>query len=90
MTKAELIAFMANEAGITKAAGAVALDAYITAVTKELKKNGKLGIVGFGTFSVTKRKARMGRNPQTGKEIKIPAKKVIKFKAGKALSDKVK
>lgn len=90
MTKAELISFMANEAGITKAAGALALDAYVTAVTKELKKNGKLGLVGFGTFSVVKRKAREGRNPQTGKTIKIPAKKVVKFKAGKALSDKVK
>lgn len=90
MTKADLIAFMANEACITKAAGALALDAYIAAVTKELKKSGKLGIVGFGTFSVVKRKAREGRNPQTGKTIKIPAKKVVKFKAGKALSDKVK
>jgi DNA-binding protein HU-beta len=90
MTKAELIGFMADEAGISKAAGALALDAYITAVTKELKKNGKLGLVGFGTFSVVKRKAREGRNPQTGKTIKIPAKKVVKFKAGKTLSDKVK
>jgi DNA-binding protein HU-beta len=90
MTKAELIGFMADEAGISKAAGALALDAYFTAVAKELKKTGKLGLVGFGTFSVVKRKAREGRNPQTGKKIKIPAKKVIKFKAGKALSDKVK
>ncbi|HPK54005.1 MAG TPA: HU family DNA-binding protein [Smithellaceae bacterium] len=90
MTKAELIGFIASEAGITKAAGAAALDAYVAAVTKELKKSGKLGIVGFGTFSVVKRKAREGRNPQTGKAIKIPAKKVIKFKAGKALADKVK
>jgi DNA-binding protein HU-beta len=90
MTKAELIGFIADEAGITKAAGALALDAYITAVAKELKKNGKLGLVGFGTFSLVKRKAREGRNPQTGKAIKIPAKKVVKFKAGKALSGKVK
>lgn len=90
MTKAELIGFMADKAGISKAAGALALDAYITAVTKELKKTGKFGLVGFGTFSVIKRKARQGRNPQTGKAIKIPAKKVVKFKAGKALSDKVK
>jgi DNA-binding protein HU-beta len=90
MTKAELIAFMADEAGITKAAAGAALQAYMDAVTKELKKNGKLGLVGFGTFAVVKRKAREGRNPQTGKTIKIPAKKVVKFKAGKGLSDKVK
>jgi DNA-binding protein HU-beta len=90
MTKAELVACMADEAAITKAAAALALDAYVDAVTKELKKNGKLGLVGFGTFSVVKRKAREGRNPQTGKAIKIPAKKVVKFKAGKGLADKVK
>ncbi len=90
MTKAELIGVMADEAGITKAAAADALDAYVAAVTKELKKSGRLGLVGFGTFSVVKRKAREGRNPQTGKAIKIPAKKVVKFKAGKTLADKVK
>jgi len=90
MTKAELIAVMAGGAGISKTAASKALDAYVGAVTKELKKGGKLGLVGFGTFSVTKRKAREGRNPQTGKAIKIPAKKVVKFKAGKGLADKVK
>jgi DNA-binding protein HU-beta len=90
MTKAELIGVMADEAGISQAAAAKALDAYITTVTKELKKAGRLGLVGFGTFSVVKRKAREGRNPQTGKAIKIPAKKVVKFKAGKTLADKVK
>jgi DNA-binding protein HU-beta len=90
MTKAELIAFMADEADVTKAAAAKALQAYMDAVAKELKKNGKLGLVGFGTFAVIKRKAREGRNPQTGKTIKIPAKKVVKFKAGKGLTDKVK
>lgn len=90
MTKAELVAFMADEASITKAAAAKALEAYCDAVAKELKKSGKLGLVGFGTFSCTKRKAREGRNPQTGKAIKIPAKKVVKFKAGKALADRVK
>lgn len=90
MTKAELIGVMADGAGITKAAAADALDAYVAAITKELKKNGRLGLVGFGTFSVVKRKAREGRNPQTGNKIKIPAKKVVKFKAGKTLSDKVK
>jgi DNA-binding protein HU-beta len=90
MTKAELIAVMAEGAGVTKAAAAKALEAYTAAVAKELKKSGKLGLVGFGTFSVVKRKAREGRNPQTGKTIKIAAKKVVKFKAGKALGDKVK
>lgn len=90
MTKAELITVIADEAGISKAVAAKALDAYTGAVTKELKKSGKLGLVGFGTFSVIKRKAREGRNPQTGKTIKIAAKKVVKFKAGKKLADKVK
>jgi DNA-binding protein HU-beta len=90
MTKAELIAVMAEGSDITKAAAGKALQAFMDAVAKELKKNGKLGLVGFGTFGVSKRKARDGRNPQTGKTIKIPAKKVVKFKAGKALSDKVK
>ena len=90
MTKAELIVAMAGGAGISKSAASKALDAYVGAVTKELKKGGKVGLVGFGTFSVSKRKAREGRNPQTGKAIKIPAKKVVKFKAGKELSNKVK
>jgi len=90
MTKAELIAVMAGGAGISKAAASKALDAYVGAVSKELKKGGKVGLVGFGTFSVSKRKAREGRNPQTGKAIKIPARKVVKFKAGKGLADKVK
>jgi DNA-binding protein HU-beta len=89
MTKAELIAVMAEGAAVPKAAAAKALEAYVGAVAKELKKSGKLGLVGFGTFSVLKRKAREGRNPQTGKKIKIAAKKVVKFKAGKALADKV-
>ena len=90
MTKAELIGVIAKAAGITKDKSAKALDAYEEAVTKELKKSGKLALVGFGTFSVVKRKAREGRNPQTGKAIKIPAKKVVKFKAGKVLAGKVK
>jgi DNA-binding protein HU-beta len=90
MTKADLVDAMAKEADITKAAAAMALDAYVDAVTKELKKGGRIGLVGFGTFSVAKRKAREGRNPQTGKAIKIPAKKVVKFKAGKELADKCK
>ena len=89
MTKAELVAVMADGACITKAAAAKALDAFCAAVPKELKKSGKLSLVGFGTFSVLKRKAREGRNPQTGKTIKIAAKKVVKFKAGKELAGKV-
>jgi DNA-binding protein HU-beta len=90
MTKADLIDVMAADAGISKAAATKALSCFMTSIAKELKKSGKLSLVGFGTFSVTKRKAREGRNPQTGKTIKIPAKKVVKFKAGKALADKVK
>ena len=90
MTKAELIAVMADDAGISKVAAAKALDSYVTNVAKELKKAGRLGLVGFGTFSVVKRKARTGRNPQTGDKIKIAGKKVVKFKAGKMLADKVK
>lgn len=90
MTKAELVSAMAEGADITKVAAAAALDVYQATIAKELKKKGKIGLVGFGTFSVVKRKAREGRNPQTGKAIKIPAKKVVKFKAGKALSEKAK
>ena len=90
MTKADLVGVIAKVAGITKDKAAKALDAYEATVTKELKKTGKLVLVGFGTFSVVKRKARMGRNPQTGKAIKIAAKKVVKFKAGKDLASKVK
>jgi DNA-binding protein HU-beta len=90
MTKAELIGVIAKDADISKAAAAKALDSYVKTVATELKKNGKLGLVGFGTFSVIKRKARTGRNPQTGDKIKIKAKKVVKFKPGKGLTDKVK
>ncbi|MBA7559476.1 DNA-binding protein HRm [subsurface metagenome] len=89
MTKAELVAAVAGDAGITKAQAARALDSYIANVTNELKKNGKLGLVGFGTFSVVKRKARIGRNPQTGAKIEIKAKNVVKFKAGKTLAEKI-
>ncbi len=89
MTKAELVEAMATEADIAKSAASSALDAYVEAVSKELKKGGKISLVGFGTFSVSKRKAREGRNPKTGETIKIPAKKVVKFKPGKELADKV-
>ena len=90
MTKAELVGVIAKAADITKAKAATALETYVATVAKELKKNGRLALVGFGTFSVVKRKAREGRNPQTGKAIKIPAKKVVKFKAGTELASKVK
>ena len=90
MTKAELVGVIAKSVGLTKDKAAKALDTFQDTVTKELKKSGRLALVGFGTFSVVKRKAREGRNPQTGKTIKIAAKKVVKFKAGKELAGKVK
>ncbi len=90
MTKAELIDKVASAASITKADAAKALDATIDSVKAALKKGQKVTLVGFGTFSVSKRKARKGRNPRTGEEIKIPATKVPKFTAGKSLKDAVK
>ena len=89
MNKAELIAQIAEDAGITKTQANASLDSFVTAVTKTLKKGDKVTLVGFGTFSVTKRAARNGRNPQTGAVIKIKAKKVAKFNAGKELSAKI-
>jgi len=90
MTKAELIASIGKEAKISKASAEKALNAFATSVTKALKKGDKLTLTGFGTFSVAKRRARTGRNPQTGKEIKIPATRVAKFKAGNLLKSAVK
>jgi DNA-binding protein HU-beta len=90
MTKAELIAKVAKEAKITKVAAGKSIDAVIDGITKALKKGDRVSLVGFGSFSVSKRKARTGRNPQTGKAIKIAARKVAKFKAGSALSKAVK
>ncbi len=89
MNKAELISKLADDAGITKTQANDALDSFVEAVTKTLKGGGKVTLVGFGTFSVSKRAARNGRNPQTGAVIKIKAKKVAKFKAGKELSAKM-
>jgi DNA-binding protein HU-beta len=90
MTKAELIETMAKDAGITKAAATAALDSFIDGVTKALKKkDGKVTLVGFGTFLKTRRKARKGRNPQTGETIKIKASNVVKFKPGKKLKEAV-
>lgn len=89
MNKSELIAKIADDAGITKTQANASLDSFVEAVTKTLKSNGKVTLVGFGTFSVSKRLARNGRNPQTGAVIKIKAKKVAKFKAGKELAGKL-
>jgi DNA-binding protein HU-beta len=90
MTKAELVEKVAKDAGISKAAAVKALDSFIDGVVKGVKKGGKVALVGFGTFSVAKRKARTGRNPQTGEPIKIPARKIPKFSSGKTFKDAVK
>jgi DNA-binding protein HU-beta len=90
MNKAELIDAIASSAELSKVDAKKALDAFISATTAALKKNDRVALVGFGSFSVSSRAARKGRNPQTGKEIKIAAKKVVKFKAGSELSTKVK
>lgn len=89
MNKAQLIDKLAGDTGITKKDAGAVLDSFTDTVTKLLKKGDKLTLVGFGTFSVSKRAARTGRNPQTGAAIKIKAKKVAKFKAGKELSEKI-
>lgn len=89
MNKSELVDFIASEAEISKAAAGRALEAFTTAVKNTLKKGDDLTLVGFGTFSVGARAARLGRNPQTGEEIKIKAAKVPKFKPGKGLKDTV-
>jgi DNA-binding protein HU-beta len=90
MTKAELIAAVAGEAQVRKVDAEKAINTLIRIVSTTLKKSGRLALAGFGTFSVAERKAREGRNPQTGKPIKIPATKVVKFKPGKQLKDLVK
>ena len=88
MTKAELVEKMANDAGISKVAASKALTSFMDSVSKTLKKkDGKVTLVGFGTFAKVKRKARKGRNPQTGDPIKIKARNVVKFRPGKALKD---
>jgi DNA-binding protein HU-beta len=90
MTKVELVEKMAQDAGISKVAAATALNSFVEGVTKALKKkDGKVTLVGFGTFSKSHRKARKGRNPQTGETIKIKASNVVKFKAGKKLKDAI-
>ena len=87
MNKSELIDQIAKAAGISKAAAGRSLDATTAAVTKALKKGDLVTLIGFGTFAVSQRAARTGRNPQTGKELKIPARKAPAFRAGKALKD---
>ena len=89
MTKAELVEAVAKSAGLTKAAAEKAVGAFISTVGGALKKGDRVTLVGFGSFEVARRKARTGRNPQTGKEIKIAAAKVPKFRPGKALKDAV-
>jgi DNA-binding protein HU-beta len=90
MTKAELVEKMADDAGITKVAAAAALDSFTANVAKALKKkDGKVTLVGFGTFMKVRRKARKGRNPQTGDVIKIKAANVVKFRPGKKLRESV-
>ena len=89
MNKAQLIDAMAEKADLTKKKKKKALDAFTEATTDALKGGDRVALIGFGTFSVAERGARTGRNPQTGKEIKIPAKKVVKFKAGADLADSV-
>lgn len=89
MNKMELIDFLAGEAGVTKTVAADVLEAFIKGVVKTLKKKGEVRLVGFGTFSTSKRKATTGRNPRTGATIKIAASIQPKFKAGKALKDEL-
>ncbi|MFA7444884.1 MAG: HU family DNA-binding protein [Flavobacteriaceae bacterium] len=89
MNKSELIDAIAADAGITKVAAKAALEAVTGSIASTLKKGGRVSLVGFGSFSVSKRAAREGRNPQTGKTIKIAAKNVVKFKAGADLEGAV-
>jgi|TARA_B100000927_G_scaffold82966_1_gene66517 DNA-binding protein HU-beta len=89
MNKSELIDAMAGHAGISKASAKMALESFLGSVSSTLKGGGRVSLVGFGSWSVSQRAARDGRNPQTGATIKIPAKKVVKFKAGAELSSTV-
>ncbi len=89
MNKAQLIDAIAGDSGLTKADAKKALDAFINVTSDALKGGDRISLIGFGSFSVSERSARTGRNPQTGKEIQIAAKKIIKFKAGSELSEAV-
>ena len=90
MTKAELVAKIASEGGITKSQAEKAVDGFVSTVSTALSGGDKITLAGFGTFSVGARSAREGRNPRTGEKIKIPASKAVKFKVGKTLAEKVK
>lgn len=89
MNKQELVSAIAEKSGLTKVDSEKALNGMIEAVKNSMSRGESIQLVGFGTFSVSERSARTGRNPQTGKEIQIPAKKIAKFKPGKALSDSI-
>ena len=89
MNKEQLIDAMAEKAGLSKADAKKALDAFVESTTDALKGGDRVALIGFGSFAISERGARTGRNPQTGKEIEIPAKKVVKFKAGAELADAV-
>ncbi len=89
VNKSELIDGIASNAGLTKTDAGKALDAFVSSVTRSLKKGNEVRLVGFGTFAVSKRAATTGRNPRTGETIKIKARKQAKFKAGKTLQDSV-
>lgn len=89
MNKAELINRIADDTGMTKTQANAAIDSFIDAVSRTLKSGGKVTLVGFGTFTISKRKARKGRNPKTGEEINIKARKVARFKTGKELAAKL-
>jgi len=89
MNKVELVEAIAKQTGLSKKDAEAALKAFVATTTKELVKGGKIQLVGFGTFEISKRPARKGRNPKTGEEMKIKACKAPKFKAGKALKDAV-
>ena len=90
MNKGDLIEKIVSEVNITKADAARVLESIVDGITQSLKRGERTTISGFGTFSVSKRKARVGRNPQTGESIKIPARKVVRFKASNELENKVK
>lgn len=89
MKKVELVEAVATSVGLTKADANRAIDATFDAITKALKKGEKITLIGFGTFGVSRRQARTGRNPQTGAEVKIPARNAVTFKAGTQLKNKV-
>lgn len=89
MNKAELIGSIADKSGLSKAEAGKALDAFVSSVTDALSSGERISLVGFGSWSVDKRDARIGRNPRTGQEIQIAAKNVVKFKPGAGLSEAV-